>query len=80
MVEMSPNEAMGLAPSLCIAAGGVLRLNGTGPGTVRVDREDLAGQHYEAGVVDVRFLRPGTVVVTVELNADDTDTVTVVVR
>lgn len=77
---MSPHEAMGLAPSLCIAAGGVLRLNGTGPGTVRIDREDLAGQQYEAGVVDVRFLRSGTVVVSVEVGEDDTDTITVVVR
>jgi hypothetical protein len=79
-VEMSPHEPMASATSLCIAAGGVLRISGTGPGTVEIDREDLADQHYEAGVVDVRFLRPGTVVVTVALDEDSTETITAVVR
>jgi hypothetical protein len=77
---MRPHEPLEVASSLCIAAGGVLRIIDTGPGTVEVDREDLAAAHYEAGVVDVRFLRPGTVVVTIEVDEDTTETVTVVVR
>ncbi|MEU8069771.1 MULTISPECIES: hypothetical protein [unclassified Micromonospora] len=56
---------LALVRSLCFAAGGILRIRGIGPGEVTVDREDLASQSYEAGVVDIRFVRTGTVVVTI---------------
>ena len=52
---------LALLRSLCFATGGVLRIRGIGPGEVGVDREDLVSRHYEAGVVDIRFVRPGTV-------------------
>ncbi|MEV4489352.1 hypothetical protein AB0K04_04455 [Micromonospora coxensis] len=63
--------------SLCLTVGGVLRIQGIGPGEVTVDREELVSRHYEAGVVDVRFVRAGTVGVRIP---DDgvTHTVTVV--
>ena len=54
-----------LLKSLCLAAGGVLRIQGIGPGEVTVDREDLVSRSYEAGVQDIRFLRAGTVRVTI---------------
>ncbi|WP_174536491.1 hypothetical protein [Micromonospora chalcea] len=56
---------LALLKSLCLAAGGVLRIQGIGPGEVTVDREDLVSRNYEAGVVDIRFVRTGTVVVTI---------------
>ncbi|MFJ5668872.1 hypothetical protein ACIQAR_24565 [Micromonospora chalcea] len=56
---------LALLKSLCFAAGGVLRIQGIGPGEVTVDREDLVSRNYEAGVVDIRFVRAGTVVVTI---------------
>ncbi|MGC4893585.1 hypothetical protein [Micromonospora sp. DT31] len=56
---------LALVRSLCFAAGGVLRIQGIGPGEVTVDREDLVSRTYEAGVVDIRFVRTGTVVVTI---------------
>ncbi|MET7471226.1 hypothetical protein ABZU22_13615 [Micromonospora sp. NPDC005222] len=56
---------LALVRSLCFAAGGILRIQGIGPGEVTVDREDLVSQSYEAGVVDIRFVRVGTVVVTI---------------
>ncbi|WP_431919708.1 hypothetical protein [Micromonospora wenchangensis] len=56
---------LALVTSLCLGVGGVLRLQGIGPGEVTVDREDLVDRNYEAGVVDVRFLRAGTVGVTI---------------
>ncbi|WKU05199.1 hypothetical protein [Micromonospora sp. HUAS LYJ1] len=56
---------LALVRSLCLSVGGVLRLQGIGPGEVTVDREDLVDQNYEAAVVDLRFLRPGTVGVTI---------------
>ncbi|WP_432050783.1 hypothetical protein [Verrucosispora sp. NA02020] len=65
--------------SLCLATGGVLRIQGIGPGQVTVDRTDLADSHYEAGVVDVRFLRSGTVDVTIP-HEGTVHVVTVVVR
>lgn len=56
---------LALVKSLCFAAGGVLRIRGIGPGLVTVDRADLVSRSYEAGVVDIRFVRAGTVVVTI---------------
>ncbi|MEU4474688.1 hypothetical protein [Micromonospora sp. NPDC023888] len=70
---------LSLLRSLCFATGAVLRIQGIGPGLVTVDRPDLVAQHYEAGVVDIRFVRPGTVDVTIP-QEDRTHTITVVVR
>ena len=44
-----------------------------------MDRPDLVSQHYEAGVVDIRFVRPGTVAVTIPKEGRE-HTITVVVR
>ncbi|WP_319458606.1 hypothetical protein [Micromonospora sp. RTP1Z1] len=68
-----------LLKSLCFATGAVLRIQGIGPGLVTVDRQDLVSQHYEGGVVDIRFVRPGTVAVMIP-KGDRTHTITVVVR
>ncbi|WP_327027691.1 hypothetical protein OG989_17905 [Micromonospora sp. NBC_01740] len=70
---------LALVRSLCFATGGVLRIIGIGPGEVGVDREDLVSRSYEAGVVDIRFVRPGTVDVLIP-QGGTTHTVTVVVR
>ncbi|MET8835200.1 hypothetical protein ABZV78_14970 [Micromonospora sp. NPDC004540] len=59
---------LALVKSLCFATGGVLRIRGIGPGLVTVDRTDLVSRSYEAGVVDIRFVRTGTVVVTIPQN------------
>ncbi|MEV4543605.1 hypothetical protein [Micromonospora echinaurantiaca] len=67
-----------LIRSLCFAAGAVLRIQGIGPGLVTVDREDLVSRHYEAGVVDIRFVRTGTVAVTIPEDGRE-HTITVVV-
>ncbi|MEU9828643.1 hypothetical protein [Micromonospora chersina] len=56
---------LALLKSLCFATGGMLRIQGIGPGQVTVDRPDLVSRSYEAGVVDIRFVRAGTVVVTI---------------
>ncbi|MBM0275373.1 hypothetical protein [Micromonospora tarensis] len=68
-----------LLTSLCFATGAVLRIQGIGPGLVTVDRPELVSQHYEAGVVDIRFVRPGTVAVTIPKEGRE-HTITVVVR
>ncbi|MFG1917202.1 hypothetical protein [Micromonospora sp. NPDC048898] len=68
-----------LLRSLCFATGAVLRIQGIGPGLVTVDRPELVSQQYEAGVVDVRFVRPGTVAVTIPKDGRE-HTITVVVR
>ncbi|MEV1314633.1 hypothetical protein AB0J14_00960 [Micromonospora arborensis] len=68
-----------LLRSLCFATGAVLRIQGIGPGLVTVDRPGLVSQQYEAGVVDIRFVRPGTVDVTIP-QQDRSHTITVVVR
>lgn len=70
---------LALLTSLCFATGGVLRIIGIGPGEVTVDREDLVSRTYEAGVVDLRFVRPGTVVVRIP-QGGTTYPVTVVIR
>ncbi|MET8268610.1 hypothetical protein ACWD8I_29130 [Micromonospora arida] len=68
-----------LLKSLCFATGAVLRIQGIGPGLVTVDRPELVSQQYEAGVVDIRFVRPGTVAVMVPKEGRE-HTITVVVR
>lgn len=68
-----------LLTSLCFATGAVLRIQGIGPGLVTVDRPELVSQQYEAGVVDIRFVRPGTVAVTIPKDGRE-HTITVVVR
>ncbi|MET7374613.1 hypothetical protein [Micromonospora arida] len=68
-----------LLTSLCFATGAVLRIQGIGPGLVTVDRPELVSQQYEAGVVDIRFVRPGTVAVTIPKEGRK-HTITVVVR
>ncbi|MGC4773225.1 hypothetical protein ACLQ25_30165 [Micromonospora sp. DT44] len=68
-----------LLRSLCFATGAVLRIQGIGPGLVTVDRPELVSQQYEAGVVDVRFVRPGTVAVMIPKEGRE-HTITVVVR
>ncbi|MER7417509.1 hypothetical protein ABT346_12125 [Micromonospora peucetia] len=75
---LAENE-LALLRSLCFASGGVLRIIGIGPGEVTVDREDLVSRSYEAGVVDIRFVRPGTVDVMIP-QGGTTHPVTVVVR
>ncbi|MEU8301886.1 hypothetical protein AB0C04_31940 [Micromonospora sp. NPDC048909] len=69
---------LALIRSLCFAPGAVLRIIGIGPGEVTVDRQDLVSRSYEAGVVDIRFLRAGTVAVTIP-QADALHTISVVV-
>ncbi|MFI7607269.1 hypothetical protein ACIBTV_19300 [Micromonospora sp. NPDC049366] len=56
---------LALVRSLCFAPGGVLRIVGIGPGEITVDRPELVSRNYEAGVQDLRFLRAGTVEVTI---------------
>ncbi|MCX5069865.1 hypothetical protein OOJ91_28880 [Micromonospora lupini] len=68
-----------LLTSLCFATGAVLRIQGIGPGLVTVDRPELVSQQYEAGVVDIRFVRTGTVAVTIPQEGRE-HTITVVVR
>ncbi|MBO4207757.1 hypothetical protein [Micromonospora echinofusca] len=72
-------EELALIRSLCFATGGVLRIQNIGPGEVTVDRTDLVSQHYEAGVVDIRFVRTGTVAVRIPQEGT-THTITVVIR
>jgi hypothetical protein len=67
-----------LLKSLCLTAGAVLRLQNIEPGLVTVDPGSLVSSSYEAGGVEIVFLRPGTVEVTVP-HADRVDTITVVV-
>jgi hypothetical protein len=72
------NTVLDLIRSMCFRTGGVLRLQGIGPGLVTATPESLVSQSYEGGVVDLRFVRPGTV--TVRIPQDEkTYTITVVV-
>ncbi len=65
--------------SLCLAVGGVLRVEGTGPGMVSADPQEKVSQFYEAGIEECRFLSPGTIRVTI-VTDQQTFTINVVVR
>jgi hypothetical protein len=72
------NTVLDLIRSMCFRTGGVLRLQGIGPGLVTATPESLVSQSYEGGVVDLRFVRPGTVTVSIPQD-EKTYTITVVV-
>jgi hypothetical protein len=72
------NTELALIRSMCFHAGGVLRLKGIGPGLVTATPESLVDPNYEGGVVDLRFLRAGTVTVKIP-QEEQTYTITVVV-
>jgi hypothetical protein len=72
------NTVLDLVKSMCFHTGGVLRLQGIGPGMVTAAPGSLVSQSYEGGVVDLRFVRAGTVTVTIPQD-DQTYTITVVV-
>jgi hypothetical protein len=57
--------------------GGVLRLKES-TRLVTSQPASVVSQNYEAGVVDLRFIRPGTATVTIPQN-EQTHTITVVV-
>jgi hypothetical protein len=72
------NTVLDLVKSMCFHTGGVLRLQGIGPGLVTTAPGSLVSSSYEGGVVDLRFIRPGTVTVTIPQD-EQTYTITVVV-
>jgi len=72
------NTELALIKSMCFRAGGVLRLQGIGPGLVKAEPASLVSSNYEGGVVDLRFVRPGTVTVTIPQD-EQVYTITVVV-
>ena len=72
------NTELALVRAMCFRVGGVLRLQGIGPGLVTAEPASLVSQNYEAGVVDLRFVRTGTVTVSIPQD-EQTYTITVVV-
>jgi hypothetical protein len=78
-IDLTTDE-LALVPSLCVGVGAVLRIENIGPGEVTTDAAaGQVDQNYEAGIVEIRFLRTGTVVVTIPQGGQPHD-VSVVVR
>jgi hypothetical protein len=77
-IDLTTDE-LALVPSLCVGVGSVLRIENIGPGEVTNDSPDLVDPNYEAGIQEIRFLRAGTVVVTIPQEGNSYD-ITVVVR
>lgn len=73
------NTELALVRPMCFKTGGVLRLQGIGPGLVTAEPATLVIQSYEAAVVDIAFIRPGTVTVTIPQD-EQVYTITVVVN
>lgn len=76
---LAADEELALVRSLCLAVGAILRVEGTGPGTVSAAPRDKVSCWYEAGVVECRFLSPGSVTISIEHN-EQTFPIQVVVR
>ena len=74
-----PNTALELHKSMCFHTGGILRLTNIGPGLVQSEPDSVVSGSYEAGIVTLRFIRPGTATITVP-QEDQIHTITVVVR
>jgi hypothetical protein len=73
------NNELALVGPMCFHTGGKLRLQGIGPGLVDWTPRSLAAHNYAGGVVDLTFIRPGTVTVTIPQDGQ-VYTITVVVR
>lgn len=71
--------AFELEKSMCFAVGGVLRVQNVGPEALSAEPADLVSRSYAGGTVDVRFVRPGTVAITI-VGEDSSHTITVVIR
>jgi hypothetical protein len=76
---LKADEELALVRSLCLAVGAILRIEGTGPGTVSPTPRDKTSCHYEGGVVECRFLSPGNVTVSIERD-EQTFPIQVVIR
>ena len=70
---------LALLKSMCFTAGAILRIFSIGPGQITVQPPELVSVQYEAAVHDIRFVRPGTVTITIAQGGQD-QTITVVVR
>jgi hypothetical protein len=68
-----------LQKTMCFHTGGVLRLQGIGPGLVESEPRSVVSQSYAGGVEDLTFIRPGTATVTIPQEGQ-IHTITVVVR
>ncbi|WP_246002440.1 hypothetical protein [Allorhizocola rhizosphaerae] len=66
--------------SMCFAVGGILRIRSLGPGQLKVEPQGLTSVDYEAAVYDVRFVRPGTVAITIPQDQQEDHVITVVIR
>ncbi len=66
------SQDLSFAETDCMKVGGVLRLRGIDPtaNMVSVTPESYVKRHYEAGVVDIRFIRKGTVEIEVRLDGN----------
>jgi hypothetical protein len=76
---LTADTELALVSSICLAVGGVLRVEGTGPGTVSADPPDAASCQYEAGVEWCRFLSTETVNVSI-VRDEQTYVIPVVVK
>lgn len=65
MYTLKADTELGFVKSICLAVGGILRVEGTGPGMVSADPQEKVAQFYEGGVEECRFLSPGSVTVTI---------------
>jgi hypothetical protein len=70
---------LALVRSLCLGVGSILRIEGAAADSVSVDLPDNVSSSYEAGVVEIRFLYEGTVVVSINRD-EQTYPIAVVVR
>jgi hypothetical protein len=74
------NTELALVRAMCFRVGGVLRLQGIGPGLVTWEPAALVSHNYEAGVVDLRFIQTGTVVVSIPKDGQTYPITVVVIR
>jgi hypothetical protein len=77
-VLVTAGEDLTQRSGFCIAVGGDMRIEGQGPDDVSVDRPDVADASYASDIWTIRFVNPGTVVVTI-VRDGQTHTIPVVV-
>jgi hypothetical protein len=74
------SATLDLTTSLCFATGARLHLRNIEPGVAKVEPMSLITPSYEAGIYSMRFIRPGTVVVSIPRTGTKTHVITVVIK
>ncbi|MDW5326523.1 hypothetical protein [Plantactinospora sp. KLBMP9567] len=73
------SDPAAMPEALCLTVAAILRIQNVWPEAVTATPPEQVARHWEAGVLDCRMLRPGTVTVEIASETGGSHTITVLV-